>query len=803
MNDYRLSDLLDVSVIQKLAESHYLAAGMPIGVVDAIDGSILVGAGWQDICVRFHRADPASLKRCEESDNYIKDRLVKGEACHYKCKNGLWDIGIPIVVAQRHLATMFLGQFFYEGELPDRNFFIRQAHEFGYDIDDYLAALDRVPIFSHDKVDCILEYDKALVSFIADLAERSLWKIKADEELRFANTILRTQQEASLDGILIVDEAGKIISFNQRFADMWGIPPDIMESRSDELALQSVLNRLVQPAEFLERVKYLYTHPEENRHNEIALIGGVTFECYSAPMIDVDGKNYGRVWYFRDITERKQAEEELKKHRDHLEDLVQERTTELTIAKEQAEAANQAKSAFLSSMSHELRTPLNAILGYAQILKRQENLTEKQRQQLEILRGSGEHLLTLINDILNVGKIEARKMEIEETTFDLSALLRQVFNITKVNAEEKDLSLHFEALTPLPRYVRGDERKLKQILLNLLSNAVRYTRRGGVTLRAGYDREGSGLLRCKVVDTGIGIARERQEVIFEPFTQLVAEGRPGEGTGLGLTITKRLVDLLHGTLEVESEPGKGSTFRVAMTLPEVARTDIPVEKVEGAIIGYKGERKSILVVDDNVTNVSMLVSLLEPLGFEVATAGNGQEAVGKALERRPDLVLLDLVMPVMDGLKAAKEIRRHRFLDGTRIIGISATITESERREAFEAACDGFMGKPVRMDLLLEKIRDNLRIEWERALPGVPVAPEPVREKDEPVRTPPREEMEELLELVMMGDMRKIRAWAARIEEKDSRYGSFAGKLRHLAEGFKIKAIHAMVEQHIVEKNDR
>jgi signal transduction histidine kinase/ActR/RegA family two-component response regulator len=184
MSDYRLSDLLDLSIVQKMAESHYRAAGMPIGIIDAIDGSILVGSGWQDICSRFHRTHPVALTRCQESDNYIKGRLIEGEACHYKCKNGLWDIGVPIVVASTHLATMFLGQFFYEGEAPDRQFFIRQAHEFGFDVDGYLKALDAVPVFSREKVDTILEYDKALVRFIADLAERSLSKIKAEETIR-------------------------------------------------------------------------------------------------------------------------------------------------------------------------------------------------------------------------------------------------------------------------------------------------------------------------------------------------------------------------------------------------------------------------------------------------------------------------------------------------------------------------------------------------------------------------------------------------------------------------------------------
>ena len=180
-NNYRLSDLLDLSSIQKMAETHYRAAGMPIGIIDAIDSSILVGAGWQDICSEFHRVNPESLEQCQESDDFIKDRLVQGQACSYKCKLGLWDIGIPIIVSGRHLATMFLGQFFYENEAPDRKFFTEQADRYGFDLDRYMQALDRVPVFSREKVDYIIEYDKALVDFISDLAEHAIERIHQDE----------------------------------------------------------------------------------------------------------------------------------------------------------------------------------------------------------------------------------------------------------------------------------------------------------------------------------------------------------------------------------------------------------------------------------------------------------------------------------------------------------------------------------------------------------------------------------------------------------------------------------------------
>jgi PAS domain S-box-containing protein/putative nucleotidyltransferase with HDIG domain len=307
-DNYRLADLIDLALLQKMADAHYRTAGMPIGIIDAQDNTILVGAGWQDICLKFHRANPVSRTRCETSDNYIKGHLVRNEACAYKCANGLWDIGIPIIVADRHLATLFLGQFFYQGETPDREFFKRQAREFGYATVEYLAALDRVPVFSRDKVDYIIAYDRALAGFIADLAEHALAEKRTDRELRYTNTVLKAQQEESTDGILVVNDKQEMISFNKKFVEMWGIPAAVAEARSNEGSLRAIRRVLARPDEYFALIRRVYEHPDRKSFDEIALKDGRIFEQYSAPMRGPDGTYYGRVWQFRDITERRRAE---------------------------------------------------------------------------------------------------------------------------------------------------------------------------------------------------------------------------------------------------------------------------------------------------------------------------------------------------------------------------------------------------------------------------------------------------------------------------------------------------------------
>jgi PAS domain S-box-containing protein len=323
MNEYRLSDLLDLTSIQKMAEAHYRAAGMPIGIIDALDGAILVGSGWQDICVKFHRANALTLKLCRKSDDYIKDHLAQGEACSYRCKNGLWDIGMPIVVAGRHLATMFLGQFFYEDETPDRNYFIQQALRYGFDVDDYLAALDRVPVFTREKVDYILEYDKALTNFIADLAEHALLQINADASIRESERKFHAvfDQAYQFLGLLTLD--GRVLQANRTALDFCGCSEEEIIGQhfwetpwwNHSSELQTKLQQAIQRAAQGEMVAFEAIHPNSEGQRQY-------FDFSLKPVKDENNQVVLLIPEGRDITERKRAEEKIKDQADFLQRLI-------------------------------------------------------------------------------------------------------------------------------------------------------------------------------------------------------------------------------------------------------------------------------------------------------------------------------------------------------------------------------------------------------------------------------------------------------------------------------------------------
>ena len=432
------------------------------------------------------------------------------------------------------------------------------------------------------------------------------------------------------------------------------------------------------------------------------------------------------------FAEHKQAEDELRRYREHLEEMIRERTAELMVAKEQAEVANQAKSVFLANVSHELRTPLNSILGLTQLMERDPAFPNDRRGNLSIISRSGRHLLELIDDVLELSRIEAGKLALVPTRFDLQRFLDDVEAMLRPRAERKRLQLRCDRDPRLPRVIQSDERKLRQIVLNLLGNAIRYTEKGHVRLAVTYHadnattgarasdarfdapRPPTGRLHCLVEDTGMGIAPENLERIFEPFVQIYPGRSATEGTGLGLALCRRFVHLLGGQLTVTSEIGKGSTFTFDVAVEVVEDFDVDTQAVARQVKGLAPDHPSyrILVVDDNRDNRTVLRQLLEQVGFTVLEATSGQEAIEVQACRQAQVIFMDLRMPGMDGAEAAQKIRNAESGMHTPLIAITASILGIQRLAGRLAVFDDWMRKPISATELFDKLGKHLGVQY-------------------------------------------------------------------------------------------
>jgi signal transduction histidine kinase/CheY-like chemotaxis protein len=473
-----------------------------------------------------------------------------------------------------------------------------------------------------------------------------------------------------------------------------------------------------------------------------------------------------------------------------------ERISQLATSGRQAEDADRLKSAFLMTISHELRTPLNAILGYAQMLARDPGLEPRQIEGLNTIRESGEHLLTLINDLLDLSKIEAGRLDLYAEPADLPLFLRIVADIITVKAQEKGLSFEYEFAPDLPSAIVMDEKRLRQILLNLLGNAVKFTEHGQVTLRVRRlsETDATVRLRFEIQDTGVGIGADQLELIFRPFEQAGSTQQRSGGSGLGLAISRQLVRMMGNDIHVESQLGQGSLFWFELVVPITGRDRVAFRRAPRAVSGYRGNRRRLTIIDGVAADRAILKELLCSLNFEIcaAKAGNARDNAQSIADQTeadgPQLVLLDMSAPRTNG---AEIIRRIREKPGLRKLPIIAISTVEEAVNCLIAGASAFVAKPIDHQLLLDLIGSLLELDW--------IEPTPQAVSEAPLLAPPHDEMETLRQLALVGNMRVLTQQSDHLEALDPRYGPFAKRLRDLARRYQSQAILALVNQHLKE----
>lgn len=662
---------------------------------------------------------------------------------------------------------------------------IQRRQESGQSAGNRITAEELQPI-AIEAPDEIGELSSAFNVMIAELRhsiETLEQRVQArTAELRQQTRYLRTLIDTLPLWIWLKDTQHRYLATNQANADACGRTVDEMIGKSDPELWPPELAKRYRA----DDVEVMTSHQRKTVEEPITGANGVVWmETYRAPVLDEDGTVLGVVGAARNISERKAAEAAREK------------------ALAEAVRLARQRSEFLAQMSHELRTPLNAILGYAQILRRDtQQLTKRQAAGLATIQESGQHLLTLINDILDLARVEAGKLALYPTDIDLSGFLRVVEDIIRVKAEEKSLLFTYWASPDLPVSVKADDKRLRQVLLNLLGNAVKFTDRGELALRVqrtaspspGKDGETMARLRFEVEDSGIGMSDDQISRIFQPFEQVAEVQRREGGTGLGLAISQQLIRLMEGNIQVKSQLGKGSFFWFELDLP-IVKTAMAALPLQPTIIGYTGPRKKILIVDDVPQNRAMLMDALHLMGFEVFDAKNGQECLERLDSVKPDLVVMDVMMPVIDGREATRRIRALPEFARIPIIIVTASASPEDEAKSYAAGANAFLPKPIEQNVLLKVMGEQLSLKWIHEKSPQQPAGEPDEEAGDFV-IPPQDEIERLYQLARMGNMQNIRARADYLKGLDPRYASFTKQLRDLAENYQSKAIVALVERY-------
>ncbi len=564
--------------------------------------------------------------------------------------------------------------------------------------------------------------EKRIAQRTAELRLEVAERRRAEEKLRLSEQRHRDLVETVPDWVWEVNEEAVYTFCGPQSRAMLGYEPEEILGRSpfDLMPPEEAARVAALAGPLMERRAPILALENTLRRKDGSM---VTLETNGVPVFDAEGNWRGYRGLDHDLTERKRIEAQLRQARD------------------QADAANRAKSLFLASMSHEIRTPMNAILGFTQLMQRDPALTPRQREHLATIDRSGEFLLRLINDILDLSKIEAGKMQLDPSDFHFHSLLGDLSSMVKCQGEDKGLSFLSSVAADVPAHLHTDAGKVRQVLLNLLGNAVRFTASGGIRLKVSAERSFSGegniqsvWIHAEVEDTGPGIDPQNLEQVFESFEQTGNRRGQTGGTGLGLAISRQLARLLGGDIAVTSQPGQGSTFRFSFpaTLPDPAPGSpyLPADSHAPLRLKPGGPVPAILVVDDIESNRRLLKQLLESVGFLVREAASGEEALAACHAEPPRLILLDRRMPGMDGLETARAIRCRSLLQSIRIFLISASVLDVREEEWKSAGVDDFISKPVRLTDLLQRIGILLGVEYvmEESVPRISPMPPPQAE---------------------------------------------------------------------------
>lgn len=707
-----LADVLDVQEIQSMMDDLCKVTHVAMAILD-LHGKVLIAEGWQDICTKFHRVHSETCKNCLESDIQLSSGVMPGTFKLYKCKNNLWDMVTPIMLGDQHIGNFYLGQFFFDDETVDESTFREQARRYHFDEKGYMTALARVPRWSRDMVHAAMSFYIKFATLISKLSHNNIKLAKSITILQQSNAEHRMLADNISDVLWILDLKNcQWLYMSPSVQHLRGYTAEevlaqpleqVMTFTSLDYARQRIAERTQL---FLQRPQGLHTYIDEVE--QICKDGSTVWTEVVTRFIRNQQGELMLLGVTRNIAIRKMAEEELKKAKA----LAEERSRA-------AEAANKAKSEFLAMMSHEIRTPLNVIIVMMQFLLESE-LTQEQREQADMVAVSSDILLAVINDILDFSKIEAGKLELDCVPFHLEKTVRSVVDMLSIKAHEKglELTLHIHPNTYF--WLRGDSNRLRQTIVNLVNNGIKFTHQGSITVNIAPEKQTDTheTIRVSISDTGIGIPQKQLDQLFKPFSQIDASTtRKYGGTGLGLAISKSFVEMMGGTIGVESEEGKGSTFWFTVCFEKT-----PIEnqkaKTESKKIPATAQlpiiTARILLVEDNVLNQKVALAMLRKLGLQADVASNGKEAIEILQTAQYDLVLMDLHMPEMDGIQATKMIRDPDsgvLNPHIAIVAVTADASPEERSQCQQAGMDEYITKPIKREELSAAIERYIEIQ--------------------------------------------------------------------------------------------